>query len=92
MARTQGRITGVKRSSETIATVTGTIATHVEASNEDRISIEGMVRDFATTADLSLVARTGIKVNGKMLAELALQKDGTMTLLLLNGTEVKILS
>jgi len=77
VGKTIGRVIGVKRTTETIVTATGTIATHVEASNEAGVLINGMVRAAGAEGYVALV---GIKVEGKMRAELMLHPDGHISL------------
>lgn len=90
MAQTQGRLTGVKRTTETIQSVTGTIATHVEASNEAGVHIKGMVRAAGAEGYVALV---GIKVNGKTIAELMLHADGHVSMYdFTPNASVKVLS
>lgn len=73
---TKGRITGIKRSSETIKTAVGTLATHVEASADGGLEIFGYVRDSKVEA--AIAAEVGIKVNGKVVAVLTLSMAGDL--------------
>lgn len=88
MAKTMGRVTGVKRTTDTVVTATGTIATHVDAENEDGVKVVGAV--FPGDANHPIIARAGIKVGGKWLAELTLYANGHLSLNDWSGNAIEI--
>lgn len=84
MAKTRGRVIGVKAHTDTITTATGTLSTFVEAANESGVEVSAVV--FPSDTGHAQIARSGIKVGGRWVAELILGADNSVTLVTFGNT------